>query len=95
MAFTACSCAGQDRREKKSFFNYFYLVINIGSLVAVTVVVYIQVEISWAIGFAIPAATMAIAICIFVGGGSLYKHVEPTERCAAPKCRIWICVKGD
>ena len=70
----------QDRREKKSFFNYFYLVINIGSLVAVTVVVYIQVEISWAIGFAIPAATMAIAICIFVGGSSLYKHVEPTER---------------
>ena len=45
-------------------------------------VVYIQVEISWAIGFAIPAATMAIAVLIFVGGSSLYKHVQPTERCA-------------
>jgi dipeptide/tripeptide permease len=32
----------QDRKEKESFFNYFYLAINIGSLVASTVVVWIQ-----------------------------------------------------
>ena len=70
----------QDRKEKKSFFNWFYFAINFGSLLAVTVVVYIQDSISWAIGFAIPAAAMLLAILTFVGGSSKYKHVEPTER---------------
>lgn len=70
----------QDRKEKKSFFNWFYFAINFGSLLAVTVVVYIQDSISWAIGFAIPAVAMLFAILTFVGGSSKYKHVEPTER---------------
>ena len=44
----------QDRREKESFFNYFYLAINVGSLIACTVIVYIQDEVSWTLGFGIP-----------------------------------------
>ena len=74
-------CGLQDVLEKKSFFNWFYFAINIGSLLAVTVVVYIQDSISWAIGFAIPAAAMLLAILTFIGGSSRYRHVEPTERC--------------
>jgi len=35
----------QDKREKESFFNYFYVVINMGSLIACTVVVFLQVSI--------------------------------------------------
>lgn len=34
----------QERKEKQSFFNWFYLVINVGSLVACTVIVWIQVR---------------------------------------------------
>ncbi len=37
-------------------------------------------QVSWAIGFAIPAVAMAIAVLVFVSGSSLYTHVEPTER---------------
>lgn len=66
--------------EKKSFFNWFYFAINWGSCLAVTVIVYIQDSVSWAIGFAVPAAAMALAITTFVAGSSLYTHVEPTER---------------
>jgi len=76
----------QDRKEKKSFFNWFYFAINFGSLLAVTVVVYIQDSISWAIGFAIPAVAMLLAILTFVGGSSKYRHVEPTERSPPPTC---------
>ena len=74
----------QDRLEKKSFFNWFYFAINWGSCLAVTVVVYVQDSISWAIGFAIPTVAMAIAIITFTAGSSLYTHVEPTERCVLP-----------
>ena len=42
--------AGQ-KRDKESFFNWFYLFINLGSLVASTAVVYVQQEVSWTIGF--------------------------------------------
>lgn len=40
--------------SQESFFNWFYLAINIGSLLACTIIVYIQDSISWTIGFAIP-----------------------------------------
>ncbi|CAL5228309.1 g11415 [Coccomyxa viridis] len=75
----------QDRLEKKSFFNWFYFAINWGSCLAVTVVVYVQDSISWAIGFAIPTVAMAIAIITFTAGSSLYTHVEPTE---SPMTRV-------
>ena len=35
----------QDRKEKDSFFNWFYFAINFGSLLAVTTLVYIQVSV--------------------------------------------------
>eukprot|EP00798_Chlamydomonas_sp_ICE-L_P031612 gene31612-6808_t len=44
----------QDRKEKDSFFNWFYLAINIGSFIACTAIVYIQDQWSWTLGFAIP-----------------------------------------
>jgi hypothetical protein len=34
----------QDKAEKESFFNYFYLAINIGSLIACTCIVWVQVR---------------------------------------------------
>ena len=43
----------------------------------------LQDSISWAIGFAVPAAAMAVAIVTFLAGSSLYTHVEPTERCTS------------
>ena len=70
----------QDRKEKDSFFNWFYFAINLGSLLAVTTLVYVQESVSWTIGFAIPAAAMLLAVVTFVAGSSKYVHVEPTER---------------
>lgn len=76
----------RDKREKKSFFNWFYFFVNIGSLLAVTVVVWVQENIGWAIGFAIPAGCMAIAIMLFIAGSPLYKHTLPTE---SPLSRVF------
>ena len=40
----------------------------------------LQDNISWTIGFGIPAAAMAVAMLLFVAGSRYYTHVEPTER---------------
>lgn len=68
-----------DRREKNSFFNWFYFSINLGSLLAVTVIVWIQENVSWAVGFAVPAVCMAIAVAVFIAGSGRYTHVAPSE----------------
>ncbi|CAG9466836.1 unnamed protein product [Pedinophyceae sp. YPF-701] len=69
----------QDKRDKESFFNWFYFSVNIGSLIASLVIVYVQEEVSWTIGFAIPAVAMALAVLTFWLGHGRYKHNRPTE----------------
>ncbi|KAK9868107.1 hypothetical protein WJX84_007847 [Apatococcus fuscideae] len=69
----------RDRREKTSFFNWFYFAVNIGSLLACSVIVYVQENISWAVGFAIPAVAMLLAVIIFISGSKSYTHVLPSE----------------
>lgn len=80
-----------DRKEKKSFFNWFYFSINLGSLLAVTCIVWIQENMSWALGFAIPAACMAIAIIVFIAGSGRYKHVAPSE---SPFSRVFNVIRA-
>ncbi|KAF7027537.1 hypothetical protein CFC21_039571 [Triticum aestivum] len=66
-----------ERRSKSSFFNWFYLSINIGALVASSVMVYVQEHYGWAWGFGIPAVVMAIAVGSFFVGTPLYRHQRP------------------
>jgi peptide/histidine transporter 3/4 len=80
-----------DRREKNSFFNWFYFSINLGSLLAVTVIVWIQENVSWAIGFAIPAFCMALAVVVFVAGSGRYRHVAPSE---SPFSRVFSVIRS-
>lgn len=69
----------QDAIHKKSFFNWFYFSINLGSFLAGTVIVYVQENISWAIGFLIPAVAMAIAVTLFQLGSGRYSHIKPAQ----------------
>ncbi|KAM3346527.1 hypothetical protein ACQJBY_020847 [Aegilops geniculata] len=66
-----------ERRSKSSFFNWFYLSINIGALVASSVMVYVQEHYGWGWGFGIPAVVMAVAVSSFFVGTPLYRHQRP------------------
>lgn len=67
-----------ERRLRSAFFNYFYFAINLGSLIANSLVVYVQQTISWPVGFAIPAAAFALAIGLFLSGARLYRRLPPS-----------------
>ncbi|KAL9261722.1 NRT1/ PTR FAMILY 8.2-like protein [Drosera capensis] len=64
-------------RRKSSFFNWFYFSINVGALIASSVLVYIQTHVGWDWGFGIPAVAMAIAVVSFFCGSSWYRFQKP------------------
>lgn len=67
----------KERKSKSSFFNWFYFSINIGALVASSVLVWIQMNVGWGWGFGVPAVAMVIAIVFFFIGSRLYRLQIP------------------
>ncbi|KAF3449695.1 hypothetical protein FNV43_RR10426 [Rhamnella rubrinervis] len=66
-----------EKKSKSSFFNWFYFSINIGALVAASVLVWIQTNVGWGWGFGIPAVAMAVAVVSFFSGTRLYRNQKP------------------
>ncbi|KAJ6756527.1 OLIGOPEPTIDE TRANSPORTER-RELATED [Salix purpurea] len=60
-----------------NFFNWYYFSLGFARLTAVTVVVYVQDNVSWGWGLGIPTITMAAAFIVFLSGSPLYKKVKP------------------
>uniref|UniRef100_A0A6N2LHV4 Major facilitator superfamily (MFS) profile domain-containing protein n=1 Tax=Salix viminalis TaxID=40686 RepID=A0A6N2LHV4_SALVM len=66
-----------EKRHKSSFFNWFYLSINVGALIAGSVLVWVQDNVSWGWGFGIPTIAMAIAVVSFFSGTKLFRYQKP------------------
>lgn len=66
-----------EKNHKSSFFNWFYFSINIGALIASSVLVWVQDNVGWNWGFGIPTVTMALAVASFFSGTRLYRNQKP------------------
>ncbi|GAB2274938.1 hypothetical protein Dimus_009707 [Dionaea muscipula] len=78
-----------DPKEEKAmifFFNRFYFCISLGSLFAVTVLVYIQDNVGRGWGYGISAMTMLVAVIILLGGTRFYRYRKPE---GSPLTVIW------
>nr|GFB09343.1 protein NRT1/ PTR FAMILY 6.1-like [Tanacetum cinerariifolium] len=80
------SSFGADQFDEKSrdynsnldrFFNFFYLSVTLGAIIAFTAVVYIQMELGWGFAFGALAIAMAISNMVFFLGTPLYRHRLP------------------
>ncbi|KAL4355427.1 hypothetical protein GQ457_06G005330 [Hibiscus cannabinus] len=60
-----------------SFFSWYYTTFTIVILLTLTLVVYIQDQVSWVIGFAIPTILMACSIVLFLVGTRIYVRTKP------------------
>ncbi|XP_020252413.1 protein NRT1/ PTR FAMILY 8.1-like isoform X1 [Asparagus officinalis] len=58
-----------EKKSKSSFFNWFYFSIKIGSLVASSVLVWVQTNKGWDWGFGIPAVVMAVLVWVQTNKG--------------------------
>ncbi|XP_027169774.1 protein NRT1/ PTR FAMILY 2.11-like [Coffea eugenioides] len=65
------------KRGINSFFNWYFFTITFAQMVSVTLVVYIQSDVSWSIGLAIPAIFMLVSCFLFFVGTKIYVIVKP------------------
>lgn len=64
------------KRGIDSFFNWYFFTFTFAQMVSVTLIVYIQSNVSWAIGLGIPAALMLIACVVYFIGSKIYVKVK-------------------
>lgn len=95
----------KDRKEKGSFFSWFYWSINLGSLISHTLVAYIcqyglpflgGEDWGFFVGYLIPAIMMGVAIFVFTLGIPRYTKIQPTGSVLATASKIiyyslWTC----
>lgn len=78
-----------DPKEEKAmifFFNRFYFCVSIGSLFAVTVLVYVQDHVGRGWGYGISAAAMLMGVIILLAGTRLYRFKQPQ---GSPLTVVW------
>ncbi|KAK4483882.1 hypothetical protein RD792_011091 [Penstemon davidsonii] len=75
-AFGADQFDDEDNKEckaKSSFFNWWNCFSSIGVFVPLLVLTYIQENLSWELGFGIPAVVMGFTLVIFLVGTPTYR----------------------
>uniref|UniRef100_A0A7N0VFR9 Uncharacterized protein n=1 Tax=Kalanchoe fedtschenkoi TaxID=63787 RepID=A0A7N0VFR9_KALFE len=68
---------GSGKRGISSFFNWYYFTFTFAMMVSLTVVVYVQADVSWSVGLAIPTALMFLSCAFFFAGTRIYVKVRP------------------
>ncbi|XP_059636654.1 protein NRT1/ PTR FAMILY 8.2-like [Cornus florida] len=64
-------------QKKYTFFNWFFFAINMGALLGITLLVYVEQKKGWTWGFAVPTAVMLGSIIILAVGIPYYRYQKP------------------
>ncbi|KAL6633747.1 hypothetical protein ACP70R_026418 [Stipagrostis hirtigluma subsp. patula] len=77
-----------ESHSKVSFFSYFYLALNLGSLFSNTFLSYLQDKGSWVLGFWASTAAAATALLLFLSGTLRYRYVRPGGNPIGSICQV-------
>jgi MFS family permease len=69
---------GLDMQKRRNFFSLFYISVIFGVITSGTIVVWIQENVSWAIGYGIATTCIALALVGFVVGTPTFRRREPS-----------------
>ncbi|PKA56819.1 putative peptide/nitrate transporter [Apostasia shenzhenica] len=78
------------RRGINSFFNWYYFTLTIAMMVSSTVIIYLQSNVSWTLGLAIPAFLMFLSCVFFFVGTNIYVKVKPEGSPFASVARVLV-----
>ncbi|CAA2999442.1 protein NRT1/ PTR FAMILY 1.2-like [Olea europaea var. sylvestris] len=68
-----------NERILQSFFSWYYASVGLSLMISITVIVYIQTEFGWIIGFGVPVGLMLVSAIIFFLGTNLYIKEKPNK----------------
>lgn len=77
-----------EAHSKVSFFSYFYLALNLGSLFSNTFLSYLEDEGRWALGFWASTAAAATALLLFLSGTLRYRYFNPGGNPIGRVCQV-------
>ncbi|CAI9098324.1 OLC1v1034946C2 [Oldenlandia corymbosa var. corymbosa] len=77
-----------ERRKKMSFFNWWNSGLCCGLLLAVTVIVYVQDQVSWAVADITLTMVMATTIVIFCAGRPFYRYRKASGSPFTPMLQV-------
>ncbi|EEE67546.1 hypothetical protein OsJ_25033 [Oryza sativa Japonica Group] len=66
-----------DIQKRRNFFSLFYICVIFGVITSGTIVVWIQENVSWAIGYGVATACIALALIGFLVGTPIFRRHEP------------------
>ncbi|KAK4715768.1 hypothetical protein R3W88_014106 [Solanum pinnatisectum] len=66
----------KNKRILESYFNWYYASSGISTILAVTLIVYIQHLYGWKVGFGVPTILMFLSVLMFQIGSPLYIKVK-------------------
>lgn len=61
-----------------SFFNWYFFTVTVAQMISLTLIVYVQSNVSWALGLAIPAIFMLLSCALFFMGLKIFVKVKAT-----------------
>ncbi|KAF7823458.1 protein NRT1/ PTR FAMILY 2.6-like [Senna tora] len=64
-------------RDQSVFFNWFFFTLHVGSVASMTIIFYIQTDLSWSLGFGLCAMANLIAMAFLLFGYPFYRHDRP------------------
>lgn len=70
-----------DIKKRRNFFSLFYICVIFGVITSGTIIVWVQENVSWAIGYGVATTCIGLALIGFLVGTPIFQEDEP---CGSP-----------
>ncbi|XP_057436004.1 protein NRT1/ PTR FAMILY 7.3-like [Lotus japonicus] len=80
----------KEQHSKISFFSYFYLALNLGSLFSNTILNYFEDDGLWTLGFWASAGSAFLALVLFLCGTPWYRYFKPGGNPVPRFCQVFV-----
>ncbi|XP_021732367.1 protein NRT1/ PTR FAMILY 5.6-like [Chenopodium quinoa] len=80
----------EERKQKMSFFNWWNVALCSGLFFGVTLIVYLQDNFGWGVGFFIQTITMGASVLVFVLGRPFYRYRSARGSPLTPLLQVFV-----